>query len=277
MENALGKGEILTKKLIELSASYGPKVIGAILTLIIGLWVVKLTTSFTRKKLTSSNIDNTLVPFLTNMTNMLLKVILLVSVAGIVGIQTTSFVAVIGAAGLAIGLALQGSLANFAGGVLILIFRPFRVGDFIKAQGHAGTVKEILLFVTVLKTPDNQVIYLPNGPLAGGAIQNLNEEPTRRVDMTFGIGYEDNIDEAKKAIQEVLDQIPEILKDPAPAIVMTELADSSVNFAVRPWCNSTDYWTVHAKTHELIKKTFDQKGISIPFPQRDVHLHQVQK
>jgi len=261
--------------IIAFAMDFGPKIVGAVVTLIIGLWVIKRITNFCKARLVKSAIDTTLAPFFANMISMALKVLLVISVAGIIGIQTTSFIAVLGAAGLAVGMALQGSLGNFAGGVLILIFRPFKVGSYIKAQSHEGVVEEILLFVTILKTLDNQVIYLPNGPLAGGAIQNLNQEPTRRVDMTFGIGYEANIDTARTAFQETLSAIPEVLASPAPDIIVTELGDSSVNFSIRPWCKSEDYWTVYAAAHENIKKALDNKGISIPFPQRDVHLHQV--
>lgn len=255
---------------------YAPSVIGAIITLFVGLIVIKWITNTLEKQLKKRNVEPTLVPFIRNMSNLSLKVLLVISVAGIVGIQTTSFIAVLGAAGLAVGMALQGSLGNFAGGVLILVFRPFKVGSVIKAQGHMGEVLEILLFVTVIKTVDNQIIYLPNGPLAGGAIQNLNQQPTRRVDMTFGIGYGDDIDAARAAFKEVLDAQPEVLSDPAPAILVTELGDNSVNFSVRPWCKTEHYWDVYATTHEQVKKVLDKKGISIPFPQRDVHLHQVQ-
>jgi small conductance mechanosensitive channel len=275
MNEAISKSELVIQKLLNFSLEFGPKVIGAILTLLIGLWIIRSITKFVGKRLAKSTVDETLAPFLKNLLNYSLKVLLLISVAGIIGVQTTSFIAVLGAAGLAIGMALQGSLSNFAGGVLILVFRPFKLGDFIKASGHQGVVNEILLFVTVLKTPDNRTIYLPNGPLAAGAIENFSQEELRRVDMTFGIGYSDNIDKARAAIEEVLQSIPEVLQTPAPAILVTELADSSVNFSVRPWCKSADYWGIFAQTHELVKKKFDEKSISIPFPQTDVHLHKI--
>ncbi len=276
MELSIEETSKYTDKIVDFALEYGPSVIGAIITLFIGLTVIKWITNSLLKQLKKRSVEPTLIPFIGNMTNLSLKVLLVISVAGILGIQTTSFIAVLGAAGLAIGMALQGSLGNFAGGVLILIFRPFKVGSVIKAQGHVGEVREILLFVTVLKTLDNQIIYIPNGPLAGGSIQNLNQEPIRRVDMKFGIGYGDDIDAARSAFQEVLNGIPEVLKDPAADIIVVELGDNSVNFAVRPWCKTEYYWDVYAKTHESVKKVLDQKGISIPFPQRDVHLHQVQ-
>jgi small conductance mechanosensitive channel len=267
------EGSAIAKYINVVLLTYGPKVIGGLITLILGLWVIKCITGFARKKLERSKIDDTLVPFLSNMINVSLKVMLVISVASMVGIKTTSFIAVLGAAGLAIGMALQGSLANFAGGVLILIFRPFKVGSYIKAQGHEGTVTQVLLFVTVLKSVDNKIIYLPNGSLASGAIVNLNQEDTRRVDMTFGIGYGDNIDEARTVFKEVLAGIPEVLSEPPADILVTELADNSVNFSVRPWAKTADYWTVYAKAQEEVKKALDAKGISIPYPQRDIHIH----
>jgi len=255
---------------------YGPKIVGALLTLVIGLWVIKKIISFISKRFEKSNFDPTLAPFILNLVNSILKVLLVLSVITKLGVQTTSFVAILGAVGLAIGMALQGSLGNLAGGVLILIFRPFGVGSYIKAQGQEGEVSKILLFVTVLRTLDNRTVYLPNGALSNGSIEVLNEEENRRVDMVFGIGYGDDIDKARASFKQVLDSIPEVLSSPAPDIIVTGLGDSSVNFSVRPWCKATDYWTVYAGVHEKVKKTLDKEGISIPFPQRDVHLHQVQ-
>lgn len=274
MDDQVLIGQQLLQKAIDFGANFGPKILGALLTLIIGLWLINRVSNLVKNKLTFAKTDVTLSTFISNLINIGLKVLLVISVAGIVGIQTTSFIAVIGAAGLAIGMALQGSLGNFAGGVLILIFRPFKVGSYIKAQGHEGNVKEILMFVTVLKTLDNQIVYLPNGPLAGGAIQNLNAEELRRVDMVFGISYGANIDHAREAFKSALNQIDEVLKDPAPDIIVTALADSSVNFSIRPWCKAEHYWVVYAKAHEAIKKTLDKENIAIPFPQRDVHIFQ---
>ncbi len=276
MEESLKQSSVYAEQAMEFIVDYAPNLIGGLITLFIGLGVIRWMTNALVKQLKKREVEPTLIPFIGNLVNLSLKVLLIVSVAGIIGIQTTSFIAALGAAGLAVGMALQGSLANFAGGVLILVLRPFKVGSVIQAQGYTGTVEKILTFVTVLKTFDNQVIYIPNGPLAGSAIQNLNQEETRRVDMTFGIGYGDSIDEAKKAFKEVLDSIPQILPEPKPMIVLSELGDSSVNFAVRPWVKTEDYWDVYFEVHEKVKKVLDQKGISIPFPQRDVHLHQVQ-
>ena len=195
----------------------------------------------------------------------------IISAAAQIGIQTASFVAIIGAAGLAIGFALQGSLSNLAAGVMLIIFKPVKVGDYIEGGGAAGSVEAVGIFITTLLTPDNKVVYIPNSTLTGGNIINFSAKDTRRVDMVFGIGYSDDIDKAKKVIEEVLNADTRILKDPAPQIVVSELADSSVNFNVRPWSKTADYWGVYGDIHEKIKLTFDAEGISIPYPQMDVH------
>lgn len=274
MFNMFKSSDTYLDKILKYLEIYTPKVVGALVTFLIGLWVIRIITNIFFRQLEKRNVDQTLRPFLRSLLKNSLLVILIISVAGILGIQTSSFVAVIGAAGLAIGLALQGSLANFAGGVLILIFRPVRVGDYIKAQGYEGNVSEILLFVTVLKTPDNRVIYIPNGPLAGGPIENVTRETTRRVDLTFGISYSDDIDSARRAIEETIKKVPNILSEPAPIIAVNQLADSSVNIAVKPWVKTENYWQVFWDMQEMIKKEFDKQKISIPFPQRDVHLYQ---
>jgi small conductance mechanosensitive channel len=188
--------------------------------------------------------------------------------------QTTSFIAVIGAAGLAVGLALQGSLANFAAGFLMIIFRPFKVGDYIEGAGIAGTVESIQMFTTQLKTPDNKTVIVPNAKITGDNIVNWSSKGTRRVDLVIGIGYGDDIDKAKQIMMDVLTKDQRVLKDPAPQVAVLELADSSVNFVVRPWVNASDYWNVYFDTTEEIKKRFDQEGVSIPFPQRDVHMYE---
>lgn len=255
-----------------LCITYGPKVILALLTLIVGLWLInkfigKLNTNLTQK------VDATLGQFSASILSVILKGVLLISVASMVGIETTSFVAVLGAAGLAVGLALQGSLANFAGGVVILLFKPFKVGDLIQAQGYLGTVAEIQIFNTILKTGDNRVVIIPNGALSSSSMVNINQEPTRRVDFVFGIGYGDDINQAKSIVRSLIDQDSRILKDPASTVVVSELADSSVNLTVRVWVNTPDYWGVFFDMHENVKNSFDSQGISIPFPQQDVHMH----
>jgi small conductance mechanosensitive channel len=217
-------------------------------------------------------VDSTLTPFLNSIIGWGLKVALLISVASMVGVQTTSFVAVIGAAGLAIGLALQGSLSNFAGGVLILVFRPFSAGDFIQAQGEMGVVKEIQIFVTVLLNPQNRRVILPNGPLANGNIVNFSVEPHVRVDTTVGIAYDADPGKARDLLLDMVKQIPGVLAEPAPTVGIMELGESSVILVVRPYCAPKDYWDVHFELVERTKRTLDDAGIGIPFPQRDVHL-----
>lgn len=265
--------EKLTETAYTLALTYGPKLILAIVTLIVGLWVIKRVVAGLEKHAAAK--DPTLGQFVGSLTSVLLKAVLLIAVASMVGIETTSFVAILGAAGLAVGLALQGSLSNFAGGVLILLFKPFKVGDLIEAQGFIGVVKEIQIFNTILTTGDNRVVIIPNGNLSNSSMVNINQQSTRRVDFVFGIGYDDDIDKAKSILEEIASQDARVLKDPAHMIVLSELADSSVNFTVRLWVNTADYWGVYFDTHEAVKKAFDKNSISIPYPQQDVHMHQV--
>jgi len=261
-------------KTIDMAIVYLPKLLLAIIVLVVGLRIIKLVTRGLDRALNKTKTDQTLHKFLMSLVGILLKVLLFISVASMVGIATTSFVALLGAAGLAIGLALQGSLANFAGGVLILFFKPFKVGDFIEAQGFSGTVSQIQIFSTVLKTPDNKTIIIPNGGLAGGSMINFSSEPTRRIDMTFGIGYGDDIRQAKALLHKIVKEETRILTEPEALVVVTELADSSVNIAVRVWCKKEDYWSIFHAMQEKVKESFDQAGISIPFPQQDIHLFQ---
>ncbi|XZG69389.1 mechanosensitive ion channel family protein [Chitinibacteraceae bacterium HSL-7] len=257
-----------------LAVAYAPKVLLALATLVIGWHLIKVVVTLMDKAMTARDVEVTLRRFLESLVGTAMKAMLLISIASMVGIETTSFVAVLGAAGLAIGLALQGSLANFAGGVLILLFRPFKVGDFIQAQGESGVVKEIQIFTTHLLTGDNKRVIVPNGPLANGNITNFSAEERRRVDMVFGIGYGDSIDDARSVIQSVIASDARIFADPAPQIVVSQLADSSVNLTVRVWSRGVDYWDVLFATNENVKKAFDEKGITIPFPQREVTLRQ---
>lgn len=259
---------------IELIMIYGPKLLLAIIVLIVGLAIIKPIVRFIRKTLTNRDVDPSVIPFLTGITGAVLKIMLFIAVAEMVGVETTSFIAVLGAAGLAIGLALQGSLANFAGGVLILLFKPFKVGDYIEGQGHAGTVKEISILYTVLNTPDNKKIIIPNGNLSNNSMINYSAEETRRIDFLFGVGYDDNIDLVKETIAEVFKSDDRILSDPEPMIQLHELGDSSVNFASRVWVKTSDYWGVYWSLMETAKRKFDEKGINIPYPQRDVHIFQ---
>jgi small conductance mechanosensitive channel len=259
---------------VEVTMTYGPQLLLAIIVLIVGLWIINRFVRVMGKGMERSNTEPTLAKFLTSLVSIGLKALLLISVASMVGIATTSFIAILGAAGLAVGLALQGSLANFAGGVLVLMFRPFKVGDFVEAAGVSGTIHEIQIFNTIMKTPDNKVIIVPNGAVSNGIITNYSLEATRRVDFVFGIGYGDDIAKAKATIERLVQADERSLADPAPQIVVSELADSSVNITTRVWVNAADFWGLKFDLTEKVKLTFDQEGISIPFPQRDVHLFQ---
>jgi len=264
-------------KAIELVMEYGPKLILAILFLIIGMWIIKGVKKLFTKAMQKGNVEISLQKFLISMITVALKVLLLISVASMVGIATTSFIAILGAATFAIGLALQGSMSNFAGGVLILLLKPFKVGDTIEAQGFIGKVHEIQIFNTIMKTFDNKMIYIPNGTLSNGNITNYSREPIRRVDMTFGIGYGDDIKKAKEVLTRLVKEDSRIISDPAPLIAVSSLGDSSVNFAVKVWCDNAEYWNVYFDMQEKVKITFDQENISIPFPQTDVHLFKEEK
>jgi small conductance mechanosensitive channel len=264
----------LWEKLVEWSALYGTKVIGAIAILIIGRIAVGLIAGVVKRLMRKSGVDETLTKFAISLTRIALMVFVVLAALNTLGVQTTSFVAVIGAAGLAVGFALQGSLSNFASGVMLVVFRPFRVGDFVEAGGTSGVVEAVQIFNTVLKTPDNKKVILPNSSVTGGNIINYSAKDERRVDLVFGIGYDDDLKKAKTILERLLADDPRILKDPAPVVAVSELGDSSVNFVVRPWVKTGDYWNVYWDLTEKVKLTFDAEGISIPFPQRDVHLHQ---
>jgi small conductance mechanosensitive channel len=260
---------------VEMAIQWGPKLLLTIIVLIVGLWIIKRVVNVVKKGLETSKTDVTLAKFLASLTSIILKALLFISVASMVGIETTSFIAILGAAGLAIGLALQGSLANFAGGVLILMFRPYKIGDFVDAQGVSGTVSAIQIFNTVIKTPDNKVIIVPNGSISNGIITNFSAEETRRVDFVFGIGYDDDIAKTKETLKAIFAADERVFDDPAPFVVLSELADSSVNFTCRVWVKAPDYWAVYFDTMETVKLRFDAENISIPYPQQDVHMHQV--
>lgn len=245
----------------------------ALVIFIVGKWAAKLVSGLIVKSMERSNIDSTVCNFVGNLAYALLLTIVIIAVLGQIGIQTASFVAIIGAAGLAVGLALQGSLANFAAGVLMILFRPLKVGDFVEAGGVSGSVKDISIFCTTLNTPDNKTIIVPNSAIMGGPITNYSTEDQRRVDLLIGIAYDADIRQAKQILEQVLGAETRVLKDPAPLIAVAELADSSVNLHVRPWVKKEDYWGVYFDLLETIKLKFDEAGIGIPFPQMDVHLH----
>jgi len=266
--------DAIAAKAQEFSMAFGLRIVTAVLMFVIGRWVAKVIRSASGKMMSRSNVDATLVPFLENLIYVSLLTFVILAALAHLGVQTTSFIAVIGAAGLAVGLALQGSLANFASGVLMLIFRPFRVGDFIEGAGVSGVVEEISIFTTQLRTVDNKTIIIPNAKITGDNITNYTRKENRRVDLVVGVSYRDDIGNVKRVIADVLNGDARVLKDPAPTVAVLELGESSVNFAVRPWVKTADYWDVYFDTTENLKKRFDAEGIQIPFPQRDVHIHQ---
>jgi small conductance mechanosensitive channel len=261
----------------DLLITHGLKVIAAIVVLILGFWIIKIVTRRTAKVMEKRNVNVSVSGFLRSLINILLKVMLLISIAKMVGIETTSFIAVLGAAGLAVGMAMQGTLANFAAGVMILVFKPFKVGDLIISQGHLGTVKEIHIFVTILLTPENKTVILPNAAVSGNDIVNYTTEGVIRVDMDFGISYGSNIKQAKDVLMKIIESHPKVLKEPAPFVGVKGLGDSSVNLAVRPYVLPADYWTVYFDVYEAGKIALDEAGIIIPFPQMDVHLNKLEK
>ena len=249
-------------------------VVTAIVIFYVGRWVANLLTRGLRTLMQKQEVDKTLETFVCNLVRMTLLVFVVIAAIGAVGVQTTSLIAVLGAAGLAVGLALQGSLSNFAAGVLIVIFRPYKVGDWVEAAGIAGSVQKVEILTTVLKTGDNKQIIVPNSQIMGSIITNYSANDTRRIDLVVGVGYGDDLDKVRKTLEDVIAGDDRVLEDPAVTIAVSELADSSVNFVVRPWVKTDDYWAVRFDLTEAIKKRFDKEGISIPFPQRDVHLYQ---
>ncbi|MBO7925777.1 mechanosensitive ion channel [Pseudoalteromonas sp. K222D] len=276
MEEVLGTdvdASQLIDQAISLVMTYAPKFVLAIITLLVGLWLINRFVKVLDNRLGKK--DPTLNKFLCGLISAVVKIMLLISVASMVGIETTSFIAVIGAAGLAIGLALQGSLANFAGGVLLLIFKPFKVGDTIEAQGFMGAVVEIQILYTVVDTFDNRRIVIPNGSLSNATLVNVSIYDKRRCDMTFGISYNDDIDTAKAILKRLFEEDERSLTDPAPRICVANLGDNSVNLMFRAWVATGDLWPYYWDMQEKVKKAFDKEGISIPFPQRDVHVHNV--
>ncbi len=256
----------------DIAIAWGVKVIAAIAIFIIGRWIAKLVRRAVSRVMEKADVEPIITGFVSSIAYIALLAFVVVAALGQLGIQTTSFIAILGAAGLAIGLALQGSLANFAAGFLLIIFRPFKVGDFIEGAGVAGVVREIQVFTTTLKTPDNKTIIIPNSKLSGDNIINYSAEATRRVDMTVGVAYNADLAKVKDVLNGIISKDGRILADPAPQVAVAELADSSVNFVVRVWTNTGDFWGVKCDTTEAIKNRFDAEGIGIPFPQRDIHI-----
>lgn len=253
-------------------AQYAWPVVAAIAIFVIGRWVSALIRKGIERTMLKHQVDETLVKFAGNLAYVLLMVAVIIAALNQVGIQTTSLIAVLGAAGLAVGLALQGSLSNFASGVMLIMFRPFKVGDFVSAGGEMGSVEEIALFTTQLKTPDNKAIIVPNAQITGGTITNFSAKPTRRIDLVIGVSYSDDLKQVKAVLNDMLSSDERILKDPEPTVGVVSLGESSVDFAVRPWVNASDYWAVYFDLLQGIKERFDAEGISIPFPQRDLHV-----
>ncbi len=259
----------------ELLISYGPRAIYAILILLIGRWVALYIRRLLVRFMTRAEVDPTLISFSRNLAYYALLVFVLLAALAELGIQTTAFIAVLGAAGLAVGLALQSSLSNFAAGILMIIFRPFRVGHYIEAAGTSGTVEGIHILNTILNTPDNTVVVVPNGKLINDNIKNYSEKEIRRVDLSIGVSYEDDLKKVRSILEDIVASDDRILEAPKTQIIVTELAESSVNFAVRAWAKSSDYWSLFFDMNEKVKNKFDEAGVTIPYPQRDVHIHQV--
>jgi len=259
---------------VDLAITWGVKILGAIAIFIIGKWIAKLITNGIKKALEKSNTDITLIKFLGDLSYFGLLILVIIAALGTLGVDTTSFAAIIAAAGLAVGFALQQNVSNFGAGIVILFLRPFKVGDFVEAGGATGVIDAIGIFNTTLKTGDNKIVIVPNSNIIGNNIVNYSREAIRRIDLVIGVGYEDDLKLVKETLQEIVNSDERILKDPAPAVALGELADSSVNFNVRPWVKSEDYWAVRSDLLERIKLTFDEKGINIPYPQMDVHVDQ---
>lgn len=277
MENVnetIDKTQVWIDNALKMVMEYAPKVVLALVLLIVGIIIINRLVRLMKKLMLKREMDATLIPFLSGLVNVTLKVMLVISVIDIVGVKTTSFVAILGAAGLAVGLALQGSLGNFAGGVLIIIFKPYRVGDYIQAQGEAGTVASIQIFNTILNTPDNVKIIIPNGAMSSGTITNYSAQETRRIDLVYGISYSDDLEKAKGILLEMANADERILKDPEPFIAVKELADSSVNLLARFWCKKEDYWDITFDWQTNVKLRFDKEGLTFPFPQQEVTMYQ---
>ena len=271
VDNLQDDAQIWLDKLIEFGSEYGLKLLGALIMWFIGSWVIKRINKLLIKAMDKVEYDESLEKFITSLIIGILKILLIVIILGNLGIETTSFAALLAAGGLAIGLSLQGSLSNFAGGVLILVLKPYKTGDFIETQGEMGTVKEIKIFTTMINTMDNKEVIIPNGAISNGNITNYSSEKYRRIDLVIGVSYNSDIKQTKDLLLKILTDNEKVIKEPAPQILLGELADSSVNFYVRPWVHSPDYWDVYFEVMEACKIELDKAGIEIPFPQMDIH------
>lgn len=266
--------DTLVSKVIELGVSLGSKLLIALIVFFIGRWLIRKINRIIICLMEKRHVEASLFSFAKSLINITLNFLFVIILIGVLGIETSSFIALFASAGVAIGMALSGTLQNFAGGVMILLFKPFKVGDFIEAQGQSGSVKEIQIFNTIMTTPDNKIIIIPNGGLSTGIMKNYSKEESRRVDWEFGIAYGDSYDKAKMVIERLLNTDERVLKDPAYFIALTSLGESSVNIVVRAWVKSPDYWSVFFDMNEKVYKTFAEENLNIPFPQLDVHLHQ---
>jgi len=261
-----------SQQYIDLAINWGIKIIGAVIIFIIGRWIAQIFTKLLRKALEKSKIDVTLIKFLGDLAYFSLLLLIIIAALGTLGVNTTSFSAIIAAAGFAVGMALKDNISNFGAGILIIFLKPFKVGDVVNAGGANGSIEEIGIFNTVIKSGDNTVTIVPNSNIIGKNITNYSSKPLRRIDLIIGVGYGDDLKLVKKTLREIVNSDERILKDPAPTIALAELADSSVNFNVRPWVKNEDYWSVRSDLLEKIKLIFDEKGINIPYPQMDVHI-----
>ena len=268
----LFNADTIIPRVLDIIFQYGPRLIAAIVILVIGRLLAQLVRSAVRRVLKKSKVDDLLISFVASLSYMGMITFVVIAALNQIGIQTTSFIAILGAAGLAIGLALQGSLSNFAAGVLMIIFRPFKNGDYIEGGGVSGTVQQIQIFTTELLTPDNKLIIIPNANVMGSNITNYSANATRRIDLVVGVGYSDDLHKVKQVLNNIVDNENRILKNPAPTIAVSELGDNSVNLVVRPWAATKDYWDLYFHLTETIKLRFDEEGISFPFPQCDVHM-----
>ena len=265
--------QLIQTKGVDIGISFGIKAVTALAIFLIGRFLIRMVVKGLRKVMQRQDVDKTLETFICNLISMTLLVVVVIAAIGALGVETTSFLAIFGAAGLAVGLALQGSLSNFASGVLIVLFRPYRVGDWVEAAGISGSVEQVQILTTILKTGDNKQIIVPNSQIMDSIITNYSANETRRVDMVVGVSYSDDLDKVRATLKDLIAAEDRILKEPAATIAVSQLGDSSVNFVVRPWVKTADYWGVNFDLTEAIKKRFDKEGISFPFPQQDVHLY----
>lgn len=269
--------DVFLSKIIDLATSLGSRILTAIVVFLIGRWIVKKLNRIVLSIMEKKQVEASLFSFTKSLVSITLSFILIIVIIGVLGIETSSFIALFASAGVAIGMALSGTLQNFAGGIMILIFKPFKVGDVLEAQGQTGTVKEIQIFNTIISTPDNKIIIIPNGGLSTGIMKNYSKEPTRRVDWEFGIAYGDSYEKAKAVIERLLKADSRILSSPTYFIALNSLGESSVNIVVRAWVNAEDYWNVFFSMNEKVYKTFAEENLNIPFPQLDVHLKTSEK